>query len=472
MKIARRILALLLLVSVHGTGVIAQVSKRENIWYFGTNAGLDFNSGTPAPLTDGALQTLEGTATMCDESGELLFYTDGSTIWNRYHEPMPDAFGLGGNASTSQAAIIIPQPENPDRYFLFSVDAKGGPGGLQYAVVDMTLNEGLGGIVSKNHVLLARVSEKLTALRHCNNTDFWVIAHETDNNSFRSFLITRDGVSETGVESATGMIHRQYLNSIGYMKASQNGAMIALALYNDAALEIFRFDSESGVLSGSINLSSPNFYNAYGIEFSPDNKHLYVSTEYETSSRIFQLDISGTYSAASVMQSQVLTGSIPNSISGAMQLAPDGKIYIAVEGQDHLGVINHPDRKGDGAGFDPAGLYLGGRKSQRGLPNFMVSAFNPSACFARTLAPDIFTPNNDGINDTFQVSVVDGIIVQLDIFNRWGNQVYRDSSGNPHWDGKFNGANCSNDVYTYVLKFKTSENERIQEYRGSVIIAR
>jgi gliding motility-associated-like protein len=471
MKIGGRLLALLLLVSLYGTGVVAQISKRENIWYFGINAGLDFHSGTATPLTDGALRTLEGSATMCDEAGELLFYTDGSSIWNRYHEYMPDAFGLGGNSSTSQAAIIIPQPENPNRYFVFSVASKGGAGGLQYAVVDMTLNEGLGGIVSKNHVLLARVSEKLTALRHCNNTDFWVIAHETDNNTFRSFRITRDGVSDTGVESTIGSIHQEGIHAVGYMKASHDGRTIALARFDDSAFEIFRFDSESGLLSNPVYLKDPDFNNAYGLEFSPDNKYLYLSAGREPP-RIFRIHLSDSYSPATIMSSKVLLGSMPGTFPGAMQLGSDGKIYVAAERQAYLGVINTQIQNGESAGLNPAGIYLGGRKSQRGLPNFMISGFNPSACMARPLAPDIFTPNNDGINDTFQVSVVDGIIIQLDVFNKWGNLLHRDLSNNPHWDGKFNGANCPSDVYTYVLKFKTSENERIQEYRGSVIIAR
>ncbi|WP_138476490.1 T9SS type B sorting domain-containing protein [Dyadobacter bucti] len=471
MKKGRRLLAWLLLILLCGSGATGQSSKRENRWYFGTNAGLDFSNGTATPLTDGALRTLEGTATMCDENGELLFYTDGSSIWNKAHEPMPDATGLGGNTSTSQAAVIIPQPEHPDRYFVFSVAAKGGPGGLQYAVVDMNMNEGLGGIVSKNHVLLARVSEKLTALRHCNNTDFWVIAHETGNNSFRSFQVTREGVNEKSVESITGSIHQEGLYAIGYMKASQDGRTIALARFDDSAFEIFRFDSESGLLSEPVYLKHPDFENAYGLEFSPDSKYLYLSAGREPP-RIFRVSLPNSYSLATIIGSKVILGSIPGSFPGAMQLGPDGKIYVAAEGQGHLGVINHPMQKAEDVGFSPSGIDLGGRKSQRGLPNFMISRFNPGACMARPLAPDIFTPNNDGINDTFHVSVADGIMIRLDIYNKWGNLLYRDLGNNPHWDGKFNGADCPNDAYTYILKFKTSENERIQEYRGSVIIAR
>jgi hypothetical protein len=65
--------------------LFAQINKRVNVWYFGYNAGLNFNTGTPTPLTDGALSIWEGCATICDENGNLLFYTDGSSIWNKNH---------------------------------------------------------------------------------------------------------------------------------------------------------------------------------------------------------------------------------------------------------------------------------------------------------------------------------------------------------------------------------------------------
>src|ERR1051326_5169367 len=63
--------------------------KHDNIWYFGSGAGISFSSGTAVPLNNGQLVTSEGSACISDEfTGELLFYTDGSTIWNRMGVPM------------------------------------------------------------------------------------------------------------------------------------------------------------------------------------------------------------------------------------------------------------------------------------------------------------------------------------------------------------------------------------------------
>jgi hypothetical protein len=68
-----------------------------NIWYFGENAGLDFNSGSPVALTNGQLVTDEGCATISNSSGQLLFYTDGITIYNKNHVVMINGTGLMGN---------------------------------------------------------------------------------------------------------------------------------------------------------------------------------------------------------------------------------------------------------------------------------------------------------------------------------------------------------------------------------------
>ena len=77
-----------------------------NIWYFGENAGIDFNSGSPVALIDGALNTEEGSATISDDQGSLLFYTDGITVWSKDHTVMINGTALMGDETTTQAAII------------------------------------------------------------------------------------------------------------------------------------------------------------------------------------------------------------------------------------------------------------------------------------------------------------------------------------------------------------------------------
>src|SRR3982751_1068031 len=68
----------------------ALAQKECNIWYFGSGAGLDFNSGSPVSITGGMINTSEGCAAISDTSGAILFYSDGMTVWNKNHVPMPN----------------------------------------------------------------------------------------------------------------------------------------------------------------------------------------------------------------------------------------------------------------------------------------------------------------------------------------------------------------------------------------------
>ena len=76
-------------------------------WYFGNRAGVNFSSGAPVALTNGQIVTTEGCATISDATGNLLFYTDGVSVWNRNHAVMANGAGLFGHASSTQSAIIV-----------------------------------------------------------------------------------------------------------------------------------------------------------------------------------------------------------------------------------------------------------------------------------------------------------------------------------------------------------------------------
>ena len=115
-----------------------------NIWYFGANAGIDFNSGTATAVTNGSLNSFEGCASICDAGGNLLFYTDGVTVFNSNHAAMPNGTGLSGHDNSTQSAIIVKKPGSTSKYYIFTTDFQANINGLQYSEVDMTLQGGLG----------------------------------------------------------------------------------------------------------------------------------------------------------------------------------------------------------------------------------------------------------------------------------------------------------------------------------------
>ena len=353
------------------------------IWYFGRNAGLDFNSGVPVPLTNGQLNTYEGCATIADTNGNLLFYTDGITVWNRNHTTMANGFGLLGDPSSTQSGIIVPKPGNPNNYFVFTTGAADNPVGLHYSEIDMTQNGGLGAVMTKNGQLVSPSTEKLTAVQHANGTDYWVLAHGWENDAFLAYLVTAAGVTTTPVTSNVGIdlanpgpFGGRSINQ-GYMKASPDGTKIGVCYVNIGA-ELLDFDPATGVVSNPITLN--NERGSYGIEFSPDSNVLYVSYaffvgfNFELRSNVYQYDVS-TNNAAAIQASATLVSPVQTIEIGALQLAIDGKIYVAQFDQTYLGVINNPNTLGVGCNYVENGVALSGRQSSLGLPPFVQSFF-------------------------------------------------------------------------------------------------
>ncbi len=350
--------------------------KETAKWYFGYNAGLDFTTIPPTVITNGKTTDLEGTSSASDALGNLLFYTDGDTVWNKQHQLMANGTGLFGRNTPSQAALIIKQPGNSNIYFVFTVDGQGDPGGLCYSTVNMALAAGMGSVTTKNMQLVTPTTEKLTAVRHCNGKDVWLISHDLNSDHFRAYLINSFGVAASPVTSAIGTIHTYPPSPVlgasqGMMKVSPNGKKLAVAICDLKTFEVFDFNTATGVVSNSLNLGT-NYDAAYSVEFSPDGTKLY-GTRWETPD-LFQWDLCAG-SHADIINSKYSITTQTAALSG-MQLALDGKIYIPRGSmQLFMATINNPNGAGAACGFVEQGQYIFPGMPIYAVPNFMSSYF-------------------------------------------------------------------------------------------------
>lgn len=348
--------------------LISKAQKENNNWYFGGNAGISFNSGSPSLLTGGMVSTSEGSSSISDTSGALLFYTDGVKVWNKNHIQMPNGMSLAGHFSSTQVAQIVPSPANNQLYYIFTTRPLGGTS--HYSVVDMTMDGGNGDVIFKNLLLDTLCSEKITAVKHANGHDVWVMLHGFNDNNFFAYLVTDLGVSSAPVISTIGRTFASG-DEVGQMKFSTSGNHIALNCYQSNFVELFDFDITSGIVSNSKYITPPSSANeGYGLEFSIDENYLYAS--FHLSKNIFQFDISSGDTAI-INSSALMIGNSVTSLD-ALQLAPDGKIYVAEYGQHSIGVINNPDVLGLGANFTANAVSLGVGTSYFGLPNFVQSS--------------------------------------------------------------------------------------------------
>ena len=181
--------------------------KEANIWYFGKNAGLDFNSGSPVALTNGRLDTDEGCATISNSNGQLLFYTDGITVYNKNHVIMQNGSGLLGHRSSAQSATIVPKPGSNNLFYIFTTDNEHDPNGFRYSIVDLLLDNGNGAITTDKNVLVYTPTiENLGITKHGNGQDFWIVTHGWDNNSFIAYQSTATGLNLTPVVTNIGQV--------------------------------------------------------------------------------------------------------------------------------------------------------------------------------------------------------------------------------------------------------------------------
>jgi gliding motility-associated-like protein len=347
---------LFLIIFLHAYILSAQ--GETDYWYFGEKAGLHFGTSAVNSIGDGKISTFEGCSSRSDMEGNLLFYTDGVIVYNKAHEIMENGTGLNGHNSSTQSALILQHPDKPYIYYIFTTDAYNitiesqltptpyENKGLNYSVLDLRLNDGLGAITEKNISLLPESNEKLTATYHQNGNDIWVMTHTKTGNSFKAFYFNNDGIITTPITSNIGQNYINRLYGLGYLKFSHKGEKLAninakmtgsSPYQPNGVVEIMKFDKGTGVLTDIIKneIIFPDYSRLYGLEFSYNDNKLYVS---KTQNGIYQFDLtehSNSWLNISKIFLSNLSFSATNTYyvnhpSTALQLGKDKKIYIAM----------------------------------------------------------------------------------------------------------------------------------------------
>ena len=381
---------------------IAFAQKQGNIWYFGKRIGMDFNTVPPTFIDTSSMGHIvacgqghiEGTASIADSTGQLLFYTNGKKVWNQDHLQLQNGSGLMGGTSSTQSSLIVPKPNSQTEFYLFTTDdfCNDLANGFRYSLIDMCGDNGLGQVKpsEKNVFLLGTVAEKLAATRHANGIDYWVVVHKYFSNEFHAFLVTEDGIEGSFV-SAVGSVHgidqADLWDALGQMKISPIGNKLAICAANGAnILELFDFDNQTGAVSNPVDLMTEDVSWSYGLSFSPDGTKLYGGGRIEQ----WNLLAGG---AQDIVDSRIRISETEYSRNG-YQCGPDGKIYIVTIG-DKLDVVQAPDELGFDCNLEEEGFDLHGTEVLYALPSFIDSYDygNAGSCYLAT------TDRNDYVEE-------------------------------------------------------------------------
>ena len=370
--------------------------NRTNAWMIGImsfnnypKCGINFISGvadTFSIVRD--LPFFFTDASICDVEGNLLFYTNGTYIANRNHDSLQNCYKFNDGFWSDlysqsgfgmyQGSIVLPRPSNSNEYYLASLSGElgnfngkaGAPIHLSCSKIDMTLDGGLGGITPdfKNVFLIqdTLVWGRLTACKHTNGRDWWLISHKYFSNRYFKFLITPDTILGPYSQDIGSFID---FDIIGMCQFSPDGSKFACINPNDT-LDIFNFDRCTGEFSEDVKILLPDSLST-SCSFSPNSRFLYV-TQFE---HLYQFDMWANDIPASMNVIAEYDGwTDPQSANlppyfSLNQLGPDGKIYICSWHSTRiLHVINEPDSLGAACDFQQHSFQL--PTANTVVPNF------------------------------------------------------------------------------------------------------
>ncbi|MBX9449099.1 MAG: hypothetical protein KL787_05015 [Taibaiella sp.] len=249
----------------------ARAQAEDNIWAFGYNAALDLNSGSPVALSGFMTMANEGTASIADGDGNLLFYSAGQQVWNKDHDLMPNGTGiLGHSGSGTQSVAISKYPGSDSLYYLFTLENyENIPwstiGYLRYNIIDMSLDGGLGDVITteKNIVLDSFMGEKMVVVND-DGCGYWLVSYNYETSAYHSYRITEEGIDLPVISSGASAC-----GIVGEIKISPDRSKIGNAAYIEGGVEVASFDVSTGSVSDFISLGAMS---PYGVGFSPNSE--------------------------------------------------------------------------------------------------------------------------------------------------------------------------------------------------------
>ena len=394
MNILARDLVIIIYLINHTAG---NCQRYDFNWVFGYAGGqgdtrwgttfVDFNSGNPIVTYQdkGRMYIYEANASFSDREGNLLYYTNGYDVEDVNFKKVPGATNLGirywDGLVQDQGVMFLNEPLNPSLYYLFYVNkVLSSPNfyiqDLNYLVIDSKLNK----VIEKSTLVHDTLNGGcLTACKHANGRDWWIVLNKWNTSLFYKYLLTPEGINLIGLQNIGPII----TDGAGQAVFSPNGEYFALLDAIDFReglyIKLYIFNRCNGDLE-FIRLENYPTSGFSGISFSPNSRYLYYSEQ----KNLYQMDLENLESFNSpelidTIESQTQWGSQYN----LHQLGPDGRIYISNAYSNFvMHRINKPNEKGIAclAKSNSVALKTLGGYGIPNMPNFRLGPLDGSSC--------------------------------------------------------------------------------------------
>lgn len=383
-----------------------------------------FSTNITSTLLSTSINFNQSNSSICDIDGNLLYFSDGFKICGPNGVPIQNGNGINpGQFSLLlpessfpffQSHMILPYPGSGSQYFLIHENGTVGDNttggwiitGLYYSLIDKEINNGQGGVIQKNTLLMSDTLDRggITAVRHGNGRDYWLLIPKYQHALYyriliSSFGITLDGTQEIGSQTSEhGYTLTTYSpNGQIFVKVTDHVAQI-----HNVGVGLFSFDRCSGYLSNFQDLSYVETGCDFivGVEISDNNQFLYLITQHN----IYQYDLT----ISDIISSKTLVAQLDsfNTSCGGnynfydSQKMPDGRIFISTSTQ-FITIIQNPDVSGSGCNVQQHVLQLSqGPTFLPNFPNFRLGNLEGSVC------DSLFTTNTEELRDKKEAVVL------------------------------------------------------------------
>ena len=442
-------------------------NKRDYTWVMGLpiidiRGGniIDFNNERSLDTPYLAFGMGRNCVSLSDIEGKLLMYSNGCAIADSTHNIMENGDSINyGEAwedfcsyknnrgyPVTQNSLILPDPGNEDNntngYYLLHKRTEllkepylhTWTPGVSYSYIDMKGNNGKGRVIEKNKLIFETTNITqgcMTACKHANKRDWWIIQLKRDTNTYFKVLLGKDEIEVDSQSIGPNFVPE---SNPGQAVFSPDGSKyIIFNAYNKCL--IYDFDRLTGHLSNLQSINPQDSGRFVGVAVSSNSRFAYLSAKYD----LYQVDLwedDIQSSLTHIAHMDFFPDPTFYSTFSLAQLAPDCRIYIVNGGTNNfLHVINKPNEKGKACDFQQHSFYLPNRNYNGSLPNFphfriddadicdSTISFLPKLFLTKDKINPIIYPNpvKENLNIYFDSPLSEQLHYQL--YNIQGNKI-------------------------------------------------